>query len=289
MKPNRTSNETDFRLYTDTCEQCSRLITSAYSTSFSLGILALAPEMRASIRNIYGFVRFADEIVDTFHDFDKRTLLENFRKDTYEAIRTRISFNPVLHAFQKTVHHYGIDMELIDAFLDSMAMDLDYHNYRDDRFEQYIYGSAEVVGLMCLKVFCEGDDQRYQSLVEPARKLGAAFQKINFLRDLKSDFQERGRIYFPNVDLFRNFDINLKKEIEQDIENDFRQALQGIRRLPAGSRFGVYIAYIYFYRLLKKIHKMEPKKIMEERVRVSNGEKLMLFFSSWFRFRLNLL
>lgn len=287
MKLTRTSNETDMQLYTSVCEGCSKLITSSYSTSFSLGILALAPEMRSAIRNIYGFVRFADEIVDTFHNYDKKALLSLFREDTYKAIEQGISFNPVLHSFQKTVREYKIDLALIDVFLDSMAMDLDYRNYQDAGFQKYIYGSAEVVGLMCLKVFCEGNQKKYEELIVPARALGAAFQKINFLRDLKSDFHERGRIYFPNVDFFTNFDKKIKVQIEEDIESDFSVALKGIRQLPASSSFGVYIAYIYFYRLLQKIHKLEPKKVMEQRVRVSNPEKVFIFFSSWLKYRLN--
>ncbi len=287
MKLARTSNETDMQLYTSVCEGCSKLITSSYSTSFSLGILALAPEMRPAIRNIYGFVRFADEIVDTFHNYDKKALLSLFREDTYKAIGQGISFNPVLHSFQNTVREYKIDLELIDAFLDSMAMDLDYRNYQDAGFQKYIYGSAEVVGLMCLKVFCEGDQKKYEELIAPARALGAAFQKINFLRDLKSDFHERGRIYFPNVNFFTSFDKKIKVQIEEDIEADFFLALKGIRQLPASSSFGVYIAYIYFYRLLQKIHKLEPKKVLEQRVRVSNPEKVLIFFSSWLKFRLN--
>jgi len=287
MKLARTSNETDMNLYTSVCEECSKMITSAYSTSFSLGILALAPEMRAAIRNIYGFVRFADEIVDTFHNHDKKALLAMFREDTYKAIEQGISFNPVLHSFQKTVRQYRIEPKLIDAFLNSMAMDLDYRNYEDDSFQQYIYGSAEVVGLMCLKVFCEGDEKQYKQLVEPARALGAAFQKINFLRDLKSDFKERGRIYFPNVNFYEQFDKHIKGKIEEDIEADFHAALKGIRQLPRSSKFGVYIAYVYFYQLLKKINRLEPKKVLEQRVRVSNPEKIMLFMTSWLKFRFN--
>lgn len=287
MSLTRVTNDTSMNLYHQVCERCSKMITAAYSTSFSLGILALAPEIRAAIRNIYGFVRFGDEIVDTFHQYDKRALLEQFRADTHKAIELEISFNPVLHAFQKTVHEYRIPLHLIDAFLDSMEMDLDYRSYRAEAFNQYIYGSAEVVGLMCLKVFCEGDELQYKTLIEPARKLGAAFQKINFLRDLKSDYLERGRIYFPNVNFFEKFDAQIKQEIERDIEKDFQEALTGIRQLPTGSKFGVYIAYIYFYQLLQKINKMEPKKVMESRIRVSNAEKILLFASSWFKFRLN--
>lgn len=283
----KTTNNTDLQLYDETCERCAKEITSAYSTSFSLGILALGKNLRAHIRNIYGYVRFADEIVDTFHEYDKEQLLAKFRRDTYEAIESRISYNPVLHAFQKTYHKYNLDIKLVDAFLDSMEMDLNYTNYKQEGYEQYIYGSAEVVGLMCLKVFCEGDEKKYKMLKEPARKLGAAFQKINFLRDLKSDFSERGRVYFPNVDFYGSFNKHIKEEIEKDIEKDFNEALVGIRKLPISSRFGVYIAYIYFYRLLNKINKLEPKKIMESRVRVNNSEKLLLFLTSYIKFRFN--
>lgn len=283
----KTTNHTDLLLYDETCERCAKEITSAYSTSFSLGILALGKNLRADIRNIYAFVRYADEIVDTFHDFDKTTLLSKFRRDTYEAIESKISYNPVLHAFQKTYHQYAIDIKLVDAFLDSMEMDLNYQSYRQEGYDQYIYGSAEVVGLMCLKVFCEGDQTQFENLKEPARKLGAAFQKINFLRDLKSDYKDRGRVYFPNVDFYGSFNKHLKEAIEKDIENDFNEALEGIRKLPISSRFGVYIAYIYFYRLLGKINKLEPKSIMESRIRVNNSEKLLLFFTSYIKFRFN--
>lgn len=283
----RTNNYTDMQLYDEASQYCAREITKAYSTSFSLGILALHKSMRHHIRNIYAYVRFADEIVDTFHDYDKAILLQNFRRDTYQALEMGISYNPVLHAFQKTFHQYNIDIKLVDAFLDSMEMDLNYRSYQHDNFNKYIYGSAEVVGLMCLKVFCEGNAEMYESLIKPAQKLGAAFQKINFLRDLKSDYQERGRIYFPNVDFYGNFDKHLKEQIEADIESDFNEALAGIRKLPITSRFGVYIAYIYFYRLLNKINKLEPKRIMESRIRVNNTEKVLLFATSYLRFKLN--
>lgn len=283
----KTTNHTDLLLYDETCERCAKEITSAYSTSFSLGILALGKNLRADIRNIYAFVRYADEIVDTFHEYDKTTLLSKFRRDTYEAIESKISYNPVLHAFQKTYHQYAIDIKLVDAFLDSMEMDLNYQSYQQEGYDQYIYGSAEVVGLMCLKVFCEGDQTQFENLKEPARKLGAAFQKINFLRDLKSDYKDRGRVYFPNVDFYGSFNKHIKEAIEKDIENDFNEALEGIRKLPISSRFGVYIAYIYFYRLLGKINKLEPKSIMESRIRVNNSEKLLLFFTSYIKFRFN--
>jgi len=287
MQLTRVSNETSMALYKKVSENCSSMITSAYSTSFSMGILALGKNLRAPIRNIYGFVRVADEIVDTFHDHDKRRLLEDFRADTYKALEEGISYNPVLHAFQHTVHEFDIDRELIDAFLDSMAMDLDYDSYQNDTFDKYIYGSAEVVGLMCLKVFCNGNKEQYERLIDPARSLGAAFQKVNFLRDLKSDYKERGRIYFPQVDLFQNFDLQIKQQIEADIERDFKNALKGIKQLPAMSKFGVYIAYVYFRQLLKKINGMEPRKVMEQRIRVSNPEKLALVASSWLKYRMN--
>lgn len=285
MKRQNTNNETDINLYLSVSEGIAKSITHRYSTSFSLGIYGLAAEHRAHIRNLYAYVRVADEIVDTFHEHDKRSLLERFRRDTDQALDEKISYNPVLHAFQYTVHRYAIPRHLIDAFLDSMEMDLDYRSYEDESFSQYIYGSAEVVGLMCLKVFCNGDETLFKSLIEPARSLGAAFQKVNFLRDLKSDFRERGRVYFPQVDFFQNFDLSVKRHIEEDIDRDFAKAYEGIKQLPKESRFGVYIAFVYYKALLNKIHRLEPKRIIEERVRVSNPEKIMLFLTSWVMFK----
>lgn len=266
-------------LYHETCGECSRLITNRYSTSFSLGIKAFDKKFRAPIYAIYGYVRFADEIVDTFHDFPKEQLLKEFRADTYKAIETGISLNPVLHTFQQVVRKYKIEQALIDAFLDSMEMDLHFSNYEDALYHQYIYGSAEVVGLMCLRVFCEGDEANYQRLKAPAQSLGAAFQKINFLRDMKSDYDDRGRVYFPGVD-FTKFTQQDKDQIEADIKKDFDDAYQGIIRLPAGAKFGVYVAYVYYTSLFKKIKKATPAKVTTERIRVNDVKKIYLLFQS---------
>ncbi len=279
---------TQLQLYHQTCMECSQLITNRYSTSFSMGIRAFDPRFRAPIYAIYGYVRFADEIVDTFHDYPKAALLQRFREDTYRAIEERISLNPVLNAFQQTVHTYQIEMELIDAFLDSMAMDLQHYEYEDHLYQRYIYGSAEVVGLMCLRVFVESDDAFYQSLKAPARSLGAAFQKINFLRDMRSDFDERGRIYFPGVD-FTQFTAADKLQIEADIEKDFSDALIGIQQLPKGARFGVYLAYVYYTNLFKKIKNAPANRVTKERIRVKDSKKIYLIFSSALRNSLNLL
>ncbi len=273
-------------LYHRTCQECSRLITHRYSTSFSLGIRVFDARFRTPVYAIYGFVRFADEIVDTFHGFPKAALLRRFRQDTYEAIESGISLNPVLNAFQEVVNRYGIERALIDAFLDSMEMDLHHHIYGKGLYEQYIYGSAEVVGLMCLRVFCEGDTAKYDRLKAPAQSLGAAFQKINFLRDLKSDFDERGRIYFPDVD-FENFTQEDKVRIEQEIKQDFDDALVGILALPSGARFGVYLAYVYYLNLFKKIRGTAAAKVKEQRIRVNNGKKIYLLFSSAVRLSLH--
>lgn len=275
-------------LFHQTSRECSRLITQRYSTSFSAGIRAFDKHYRMPIYSIYGFVRFADEIVDTFHGYPKAELLERFRKDTYLAIEEGISLNPVLNAFQEVVRKYSIEQELIDAFLDSMEMDLHHSKYETGLYEKYIYGSAEVVGLMCLRVFTEGDNELYESLVAPARSLGSAFQKINFLRDLKSDFDDRGRVYFPGVD-FNNFTAEDKLLIEQDIKKDFDDALVGIKKLPKGARRGVYLAYVYYLNLFKKIRSCAAAKVKEQRIRVNDGHKLVLLFSSVVKMRLNLL
>lgn len=253
-----------------------------------MGIRVFDKRFRAPIYAVYGFVRFADEIVDTFHDFPKKQLLDRFRQDTHRAIEERISLNPVLHAFQETVHLYGIERELIDAFLDSMEMDLHFERYHDSLYKQYIYGSAEVVGLMCLRVFAEGDKELYDQLRKPACSLGAAFQKINFLRDMKSDFDERGRVYFPGVD-YNRFCNEDKVEIETDIEKDFNDAYRGIVQLPDGARFGVYLAYIYYTNLFKKIRSAPADRVTQERIRVPNRRKAVLLFSSALRNSLNLL
>ena len=275
------------KLYNQTCLECSRLITTRYSTSFSMGIRVFDKRFRPPIYAIYGFVRFADEIVDTFHNFPKAELLQRFREDTYRAVNERISFNPVLQAFQETVNEYGIEMELIDAFLKSMEMDLFINTYhRQEMYEEYIYGSAEVVGLMCLRIFCEGDDAMYQRLKEPARSLGAAFQKINFLRDMRSDFDERGRVYFPGVD-FSKFTNEDKVNIEADIKKDFDDAYLGIVQLPKGVRFGVYLAYVYYVNLFKKIRNSPATQVTNERIRVPDRKKVYLLFSTALRNRLN--
>ncbi len=275
-------------LFDNTCFECSSLITRRYSTSFSMGIRLFHKRFRAPICGIYGFVRFADEIVDTFHSFPKEELLRRFREDTYKAIDERISLNPVLHAFQQVVHRYGIDLDLIEAFLHSMEMDLTNSAYDPEGYDEYIYGSAEVVGLMCLRVFCEGDNERFQRLKDPAKRLGAAFQKINFLRDIKSDFDERGRIYFPGVD-FNQFTNEVKRDIEADIKSDFDAALEGIRRLPEGTRFGVYLAYKYYTHLFAKIKNAPAQRIAQERFRLSDKRKVYLLFSSAVRHGLNFL
>lgn len=275
-------------LYNKTCQECSQLITKRYSTSFSLGIRVFDKRFRAPIYAVYGFVRFADEIVDTFHDYPKATLLERFREDTYKALEEKISLNPVLHSFQEVVHKYNIERELIDAFLDSMEMDLFFHRYEDSLYKKYIYGSAEVVGLMCLRVFCEGNDDQYESLKAPARSLGSAFQKINFLRDMKSDFDERGRVYFPGID-FTKFTNDEKLMIETDIKQDFDDAYKGIIRLPKGARFGVYLAYVYYLNLFQKIKSSPVTKVQQERIRVNDRRKIYLLFQSALRNELNLL
>ena len=261
---------------------CSRKVTELYSTSFTLGIRALDNRFHDAIYGIYGFVRYADEIVDTFHDWDKSALLARFKADTYEAIDQKISLNPISHAFQLTVHKYQIDNKLIDAFLHSMEMDLFTQNYKQEFYEEYIYGSAEVVGLMCLKVFCEGDNVKFESLKQGARYLGAAFQKVNFLRDMQADYKERGRVYFPNVD-FDNFCRNQKDAIEADIQSDFEKAYEGIKMLPEGAKFGVYLAYKYYLNLFKKIRKTEAEKVLHTRIRVSNPKKLGIWASVYLR------
>lgn len=268
------------QLYKQTCMDCSKLITQNYSTSFTLGIKTLHKRFHSSIYAIYGFVRYADEIVDTFHGYDKKLLLDKFKADTYEAIESGISLNPVLHSFQSVVNEYNIDHQLIDAFLYSMEMDLHKQEYSQDLYEEYIYGSAEVVGLMCLYVFCNGDQQEYERLKAPAQSLGKAFQKVNFLRDMKSDHEERGRVYFPGVD-FHAFSEESKRAIEADIQADFDHAYTGIVELPDGARRGVYLAYRYYLKLFKKITKLPPARILKERIRVPDKQKLMILLSTY--------
>lgn len=275
-------------LFDETTLKCSRLITQHYSTSFTLGIKTLDAKYRLPIYAIYGFVRYADEIVDTFHDYDKKELLDSFWKDTYKAIRLKISLNPVLHSFQLIVNQYKIETELIEAFLKSMEMDLHEQAYNQRGYEAYIYGSAEVVGLMCLRVFCEGNEKMYQTLKDSARRLGAAFQKVNFLRDIRSDFQERGRVYFPGVN-FNSFSESAKQKIEADIQADFDAAYQGIIRLPQGAKWGVYLAYLYYQTLFKKIQKTPPSRILHERIRVPDNQKMALLVQTYFQHKLNYL
>ncbi|MCC6401331.1 MAG: squalene/phytoene synthase family protein [Flavobacteriales bacterium] len=275
-------------LYDAVCLKASRHTTYSYSTSFSLGIRSLDRRYHDPIHAIYGFVRFADEIVDTFHAHDKATLLQRFRNDTYTAIAEGISLNPILHSFQQVVNRYGIERELYDTFLNSMDMDLRDTTHDLGSYEQYILGSAEVVGLMCLRVFCEGDNALYDRLRTPAMRLGAAFQKVNFLRDLKDDHHSLGRTYFPGVDVSR-MDDTTKRAIEADIAADFDAAILGIRQLPRGARFGVYIAYVYYLNLFRKIKALPTERILRERVRVRNRRKLALLTTSYLRHSFGLL
>jgi phytoene/squalene synthetase len=273
-------------LYNKNSFKCSKLTTQNYSTSFSIGILSLNKKFRDPIYAIYGFVRFADEIVDTFHDYNKHDLIERFEKDTYLAIQEKISLNPILHSFQLVVNNYGIERDLIDLFLKSMKMDLQQKDYEQQSFERYILGSAEVVGLMCLRVFTEGDDHYYQRLKPQAMKLGAAFQKINFLRDLKADYFALGRAYFPGFELDQ-FNEEKKKQIEFDIEHDFKAGLEGIKQLPYGARFGVYVAYVYYYSLFSKIQSLSANKILTERIRITDFRKYILIVRCYFKHTFN--
>ena len=266
----------------------SKITTQTYSTSFSLGIYCLDKSMHGPIYSIYGFVRFADEIVDSFYEYDKAVLLAEFKKETHKAIERKISLNPILNSFQQVVTRYNIEPELIACFLDSMEMDLNKNKHSIQSYNQYILGSAEVVGLMCLRVFTNGNEQAYQYLKPYAMRLGAAFQKINFLRDFKEDYNTLGRIYFPNIDMTR-FSQKEKMEIEGEIENDFKEALIGIKRLPKTSRFGVYVAYVYYYSLFKKIKGIPSCRIMAERIRISNYRKLSLLIRSYFKHSLRIL
>lgn len=275
-------------LYDQVCLKASRHTTYSYSTSFSLGIRSLDKRFHAPIHAIYGFVRFADEIVDTFHGFDKNDLLQRFRQDTFRAVAEGISLNPILHSFQSVVNSYSIEPELYNTFLDSMAMDLTDKEHDQGSYETYILGSAEVVGLMCLRVFCEGDEASYQRLKPAAMKLGSAFQKVNFLRDLKDDHQNLGRTYFPGIDVVE-MNAETKALIEDDIQHDLDQALIGIRQLPKGSRFGVYIAYVYYQNLFRKIKMLPCDRIMKERVRVPNRHKFFLLTTSYLRHSIGLL
>jgi len=276
------------QLFHDLCEQCSKATTEKYSTSFSSAIRLLHADLRKPIFNIYGFVRLADEIVDTFHEYDKETLLFEFKKETYASIERGISLNPILHSFQKTVREYNIDHELIEAFFQSMEMDLSKTKYNSCGYKEYIYGSAEVVGLMCLFVFCEGNRDMYAKLKPSAQSLGAAFQKVNFLRDVKADYEHLNRTYFPDVD-FRNFTLDMKREIEDDIAKDFEDAYQGILALPVKARFGVYVAYKYYLSLFKKIKRTAPSCILEQRIRIPNYGKAYIVAKAGVRSQFNIL
>lgn len=267
------------KLYNDVSANCSELITKSYSTSFSLGIYTLHKSIHKHIYNIYGFVRFADEIVDTFHDLDKEKVLNQFEKDTFESIENKFSTNPVLHSFQMVVNKFSIKKNHIKAFLKSMRMDLTMKQFSEEEYKNYIYGSAEVVGLMCLKVFCD-NEEKYNDLEPYAISLGSAFQKINFLRDIKSDNEERGRVYFPGVD-YNSFSSREKVEIEEDIEKDFNHALIGIKKLPSNARSGVYLSYNYYRELLNKIKLLDSVGLKKERIRVSNFKKFIIFLSSY--------
>jgi phytoene/squalene synthetase len=275
-------------LFHEVSQDCSRITTEKYSTSFSSAIRLLHKDLRTPICNIYGFVRFADEIVDTFHGYDKAMLFEEFKKATYDAIERGISLNPILHSFQMIVNQYKIDHALIDAFLYSMELDLGKHTYDRAGYETYIYGSAEVVGLMCLYIFCEGNQAQYDALKPAAKSLGSAFQKVNFLRDVKADFEGLDRMYFPDCD-FANFTQADKLAIEQDIQKDFDEAYAGILNLPIKARFGVYVAYKYYLSLFKKIQRLEPAHILESRIRIPDYGKAFILAKAGIRSQLNIM
>ncbi len=283
-----TRIEMSKELYNNVALTCSKLTTRAYSTSFSMGIRCLKKEMQGPVYSIYGFVRFADEIVDTFHDYDKAGLLKRFREDTYHALDERISLNPILQSFQITAHQFKFERELIDQFLKSMEMDLNLTSYDQKTIDDYILGSAEVVGLMCLRVFCNGNELMYQQLKPSAMKLGSAFQKINFLRDLNADFNGMGRSYFPGVDL-NKFSEETKKDIEEDIAKDFKAGYEGIRQLPRSARFGVYVAYLYYMALFEKIKNTPCSIVLQSRIRVRNRRKISILAYSYLKHQLNLL
>ncbi len=275
-------------LFSGVSRACSKLTTESYSTSFSSAIRLLHTDLQTPIYNIYGFVRFADEIVDTFHDFNKAILLQEFRRETWCAIERGVSLNPILQSFQETVNEYNITKDLIQAFFISMEMDLNNSCYNQSGYNEYIYGSAEVVGLMCLHVFCDGDSALYNQLKPFAQSLGAAFQKVNFLRDIKADYSGLNRTYFPDCD-FTNFTLPAKTNIEQDIQQDFDKAFEGIVKLPLKARFGVYVAYKYYLSLFKKIKKLQPRMILEQRIRIPDYGKAMILAKASVRSRLNLL
>ena len=277
------------RLFDEVSEICSKVVTQSYSTSFSLATKMLSPSIRNDIYNIYGFVRFADEIVDSFHSYNKKELLDKFENELYYALENKISLNPILNSFQKTVHKYNIDFELIQSFMKSMRWDLNKKKYLNKtEFNDYIYGSADVVGLMCLKVFVKGNKSMYNDLRPYAMALGSAFQKVNFLRDLKDDHIGLNRSYFPNLN-FDNFDEDAKNVILKEIDDDFKKAVVGIFKLPNSARFGVYTAYKYYLKLLNKLRATPPIKIKSTRIRVPNYQKMNVLARSYVRYRLNIL
>jgi phytoene/squalene synthetase len=270
-------------------KECSKIVTNSYSTSFSMATKMLSNSIRQDIYNIYGFVRFADEIVDTFHDYDKEKLFKNFESDLENALIDKISLNPILNSFQETYHKYAIDKHLVDSFLNSMRLDLYKKEYlTEQEYKDYIYGSADVVGLMCLKVFVKGDNQKFEDLKESAMSLGSAFQKVNFLRDLKADFDDLSRTYFPNTDL-NELDEVSKKVIIDDIEKDFANGLNGIKHLPLEAKFGVFMAYRYYNKLLEKLKTTPALQIKSTRIRVPNYKKVELLTRSYVKYQLNLL
>ncbi|WP_075341381.1 phytoene/squalene synthase family protein [Tenacibaculum agarivorans] len=277
-------------IFDDVSYKCSKIVTNKYSTSFSLATKMLSKNIRSHIYNIYGFVRFADEIVDTFHEYDKEGLLNRFEKEYYLSKHLGISMNPILNSFIHTVNTYGITDDLVQAFLKSMRADLHKEEYKTQKeYEEYIYGSADVVGLMCLKVFVKGDQEKYEALKDPAKRLGSAFQKVNFLRDLKDDIELLNRSYFPNVDL-KQLDATSKKEIIKEIEADFEYAFNnGILQLPVEAKFGVYMAYRYYRKLLKKLKATPSSKIMDTRIRISNPMKINLLARSYVKYKLNMI
>lgn len=276
-------------LFDKLSHECSHKVTSTYSTSFSMAVKMLSPKIQGAIHAVYGFVRFADEIVDTFHDFAKKELLDEFERDVHLAVERKISLNPILNSYQEVVHKYNIDEELTNAFLSSMRADLDKATYNSvEDYEKYIYGSADVVGLMCLKVFVNGDQEQYEKLKAPAMRLGSAFQKVNFLRDLKDDTELLHRSYFPHL-ANSTFDYETKELIIKEINDDFEAAYIGIKQLPMEARFGVYTAYIYYKKLLKKLKRTDAEMIAETRIRISNPLKLYLLARSFVNYKLNLI
>ena len=276
-------------LFDKISEECSKNVTKSYSTSFSLATKMLSSNIRQDIYNIYGFVRFADEIVDTFHSYNKKELFKRFVDDLNHSLKQKISLNPILNSFQKTVHKYNIDRDLINSFLKSMEQDLKKKKYESlQEYNEYIYGSADVVGLMCLKVFVSGRNDDYKKLKPYAMSLGSAFQKVNFLRDLNDDYKKLNRVYFPGVD-YGTFNDDVKNNIMIDIEKDFAKALKGIYMLPNNSKFGVYAAYKYYKRLLRKLERASYLQIKSERVRVPNYQKVDVLARSYVRYRLNIL